>query len=167
MALKAVQKDVDQVSKRIEMLHHIARGWISNDATHTQVQTAEDYITSVVLNEGNYFMASVQLCDILYVVVDHCVLQALSSIIKDLCVYRDVFKRHLSSSVDMSLIAWHVKELLHLLIDTWKENDILSSIFEHLLTQRSDSMPESFILFHLLGNFFLLSVLNFIPEVLL
>ena len=64
-------------------------------------------------------MASVQLCDILYVVVDHCILQTLPSIIKDLCVYRDVFKRHLSSSVDMPLIAWHVKELLHLLIDTW------------------------------------------------
>ena len=80
MALKAVQKDVDQISKRIEMLHHIARGRISNDATHAQVQTAEDYITSVVLNEGNNFMASVQLCDILDVVVDHCVLQALPSV---------------------------------------------------------------------------------------
>ena len=107
------------------------------------------------------------MCDILDVIVDHCVLQALPSVIKDLCVNRDVLKCHLSSSVDMSLIAWHVKKLLHLLIDTWKENDILSSIFEHLLTQRSDSMPESFILFHLLGNFFLLSVLNFIAEVLL
>ena len=28
-------------------------------------------------------------------------------------------------------------------------------------------MPESFILFHLLGDFFLLSILNFIAEVLL
>ena len=59
MTLKAVQKDVDEVSKRIEMLHHIARGWVPNDATYAQVQTAEDDITSVVLNEGNYFMSSV------------------------------------------------------------------------------------------------------------
>ena len=82
-------------------------------------------------------------------------------------MYRYVLKCHLSSSVDMSLIAWHVQKLLHLLVDTWKENDILSSIFEHLLTQRSDSMPESFILFHLHGNLFLHIVLNFIAKVLL
>ena len=119
MTLKAVKDDVDKVAERIEMLQHVSGGWISDHAAYAEVQTAEDYITSVVLYKGDNFLPGVQLCSILDVVVDHGVLQALPRVVKDLRLHRYVFKSHLSPCVDMSLIAWHVKELLHLLIDSW------------------------------------------------
>ena len=112
-------------------------------------------------------MTSIQLRNVLDIIVDHGVLEALSCVIEDLCLDGDMLKGHLSTLVNMSLIARHQQILLHFLVDSWKKDDILSSIFEHLLTQRSDRVPESFILLHLLGDFQFFSILNFIAEVFL
>ena len=112
-------------------------------------------------------MTRIQLRNVPNIIVDHGVLQALSCVIKDLCLDGYVLKGHFSPLVNMSLITRHQQILLHFLVDSWKKDDILSSIFEHLLTQRSDRVPESFILLHLLGDFQLLSILNFIAKVFL
>ena len=79
-------------------------------------------------------MACIELRDILDVVVDHGVLEALSCVVKDLGLHSYVLKCHFTSCVDMSFIAWHIKKLLHFLVNSRQKDDVLGSIFEHLLT---------------------------------
>ena len=112
-------------------------------------------------------MAGVKLRDLLDVVVDHGVLEALACVVENLGLYGDVLKCHFAPRIDMTFVAGHGQKLLHFLVHPWQKNHILRRIFKHLLTERPYCVPESFILLHLPADLFLFRVAHLVAEILL
>lgn len=140
---------------------------ISDDSTNTQIKAAEDDISSVVLDKSKNFVALLELCCILNVVIDCCVLEALHCVCKNLCLHCYVLESHLAMRVTVAFNDGHQEVRLHLLVNAGKEYNILSRILEHLLTKRTHCMPESIIELHLLRNVFFVRILDLRAKILL
>jgi len=140
---------------------------VSDDSTNTQIKAAEDNISSVVLDKSKNFVARLELCCILNVVIDCCVLETLHGVCKDLCLHCYVLESHLAMRVTVAFNDRHQKVGLHLLVNAREKDDILSRILEHLLAKRTHCMPESVIEFHLLRNVFFVRILDLRAKILL
>ena len=102
--------------------------WIPDHSADSEVKTAKDNVASVVLDEGQNLMTLVKLSDVLNIVVNFRILKALLRVIEDLCLHSDIYRCHLTTLIEMTLVEGYTKELLHFFVNARKENHVLCSI---------------------------------------
>jgi len=145
-----MERDVDQVAERVQILHGLARVEVLDHATDAKVQAAEDDLLAVILDEGDYLASKINTLDVFDVVVYSGILGALVGIRQNFVHDSDVFKEHFSARVAMVLQVRHRQVPLHHFEHLRQEDYILSRILKLLLIERPDSVPEVLVKLHLL-----------------
>lgn len=106
---------------------------IEHDTGHTNVETAVDAILLIILDKGLDNCLRSQLINVGNVTIDECVFAAQICVAHYLAVDRDLFIVALTVLIKLMDHLERTILLLHLLINHWKIDNILSRIINHVL----------------------------------